>query len=220
MFLMEALAIAFRHFHGIVTPYEIAITRGNEMKNTIFDLSLVFALSLHCGCLAADETAKPTNDLGKDASNAVKTLGKESDKAEQAIRSSVKSLGNDDKKGGKTSKTTSNWQKDASNAMNTVGKEADKAEHSITSAVQGIGKNSNNTVKNEKTKNLSGGSFNESMNEFGKNANKAGAAMENSMRNIGKQAGEQIGKAEHASGADNKNKAGKGSKPSNDLQKK
>lgn len=181
------------------------------MKNTIFDLSLVFAfaLSLYSGCLAADETAKPTNDLGKDASNAVKTLGKESDKAEQAIRSSVKNLGNDNKKSGKNSKTSNDWQKDASNAMNTVGKEADKAEHSITSAVQGIGKNNNNTDKNEKGKNRSGGSFSESMNEFGKNANKAGAAMENSMKNMGKQAGEQLGKAEHASEADNQNKADK-----------
>jgi hypothetical protein len=81
------------------------------------------------------------NDLGKDTSNSLKTLGRDVDKVGQAIKSSTKDQGKDNSQGGKDSKQSNDLEKKASNAMNFLSKESDKAEHAISSAVKGLGKN-------------------------------------------------------------------------------
>jgi hypothetical protein len=189
---------------------------NSKMKNRI-NVCIAFALSLYTGCWAADNTTKPTNDLGKNTANAMKNAGNEVDKAEHAITSSVKNMGKDNSKGSKNSKPSNDFQKDASNAMNTLGKDANQAEHAITSAVKGAGKDTTN--KGEKGKSESGNSWNHSMNEFGENANKAGAAIQKDMKDMGQQAGTQIKKAEHATGASSESKTEKNGKATNDWQK-
>jgi flagellar hook-basal body complex protein FliE len=114
------------------------------MKLTICTVSLALTLSL-CGCTASEKTQM--NDLGKDSSNSLKTLGKDVVNVGQAIKSSTKDLGKENSKG---SNTSNDLEKDASNAIEAVGKEGDKAEHAMASTIKGLGKKIDATDRSDK----------------------------------------------------------------------
>jgi hypothetical protein len=134
------------------------------MKMTFCTIALALAVSL-CGCSASEKTQM--NELGKDSSNSLKTLGKDVDKVGQAIKSSTKDIGKDNSKsdqdttkndttkndkdtaeGDKGSTQYNDLKKDASNAINELGKEGDKAEHAMAGTIKDLGKNMDKTRKN------------------------------------------------------------------------
>jgi flagellar hook-basal body complex protein FliE len=117
------------------------------MKMTVCTVALAVGLSL-CGCTAPEKTQM--NELGKDSTNSLKTLGKDVGSVGQSIKSSTEDLGKDSKKG---SNQSNDLQKDASNAIGAVGKEGDKAEHAMAHAIKGIGKNIDAMDKGEKDAN-------------------------------------------------------------------
>ena len=176
--------------HGISESNSVKSEKGKNGSGTSLKDSM-------------DELGKNANKATAAFDNSARNMGKQAreqiGKAEHAIES-----GNNNGKSAahKGPKTSNDLEKNASAAVNALGKEADKAEHAITGTVHGIEKSS--PVKNEKSKNGSGSSLQDSMNELGKNANKAGAAMESSVKSMSKQAGNQIGKAEHAMESNNK----------------
>ena len=157
------------------------------MNKTILILSSAFALSLSSACLADDTKNKPTNDLAKDASNAMHALGKEADSAGLAIKSSANKFGKDNHKPGKTAEQRNDFQKNASNAMNAFGKEANKDGRAIASAVKGMDKNDNNAIKKDQPARRSENLWDQSLNEFGKGIGDALSAMEDWMKTLGKQ---------------------------------
>lgn len=122
------------------------------MKMTLCNMSVVLVLSL-CGCTAPEKTQ--LNELGKDSSNSLKTLGKDVVNVGQAVTSSTAEAGHDISKGVKNPKPNNDLEKGASNAISTLGKEGDKAEHAMANAIKGIGKNLDATSKSESATNKS-----------------------------------------------------------------
>jgi hypothetical protein len=174
------------------------------------------------------EPAKPKENLNQQASDAVKDLGTNMNKAGAAIKKTmdgaeekVKEAGRSTaaatknaagkmsgKKSGKASDSKAaggagnvgdQLEAGAKNALNNVEAGADKAEHAIVNGVKGMSKPAGTKGGASKSSDKNGGpSIGESLQEFGRNAEKAGTAMENGVKKMGAQAGKQIGKADQA----------------------
>lgn len=148
------------------------------MRKIIYFVSVVSCLS-GAICSAA-EPSKPKENLNQRASDAVKDIGDNMNKAGAAIKKSVDSP-------------------NAKHALQTVEAGADKAEHAIVTTVKGMGKQpatkAGATKSGDKNK---GPSIDQSMKDLGKNVEKAGTAMENGVKKLGSEASKQVGKADQA----------------------
>ena len=162
------------------------------MRKSVFLMSVVFFCT-SATCSAA-EPSKPKENLNQRASNAVKDIGDNMNKAGVAIKKSVDSAEKNVKDAGKGKGGT-----DAKHALQTLEAGADKAEHAIVNTVKGMGKPSATkggaAKPGDKNK---GPSLDQSMKDFGKNAEKAGTAMENGVKKLGSEASKQVGKADQA----------------------
>jgi hypothetical protein len=122
------------------------------MRMGIWSISILLALSL-CGCTASDKTQ--INHLEKDTAGGLKALGKETEKAGDAITNSVseaekgKNKAEKDPKTG-DSKPGNDFEQNARKTMTSLGKEADKADRAIVSAVKDAGKKTADAGKDQK----------------------------------------------------------------------
>jgi hypothetical protein len=172
------------------------------MRKTVFLLSVSLLLST-ANSLAA-EPSKPKENLNQRASDAVKDIGDNMNKAGAAIKKSVDGVEEKAKQAGKNNATKSGkpnvgdqLQTNAKNALKTVEAGADKAEHAIVTTVKSIGKQGATNSADKSSKNK-GPSLDQSMKEFGKNAEKAGAAMEKGVKKLGNEARQNVDGADKA----------------------
>ncbi|MBS1957140.1 MAG: hypothetical protein JST89_23320 [Cyanobacteria bacterium SZAS-4] len=196
------------------------------MRKIVFLLSASFVWSSAIGFAA--EPAKPKVDLNQKASDAVKDIGDNMNKAGSAIKKSVNDAGKkindagkkineaeskasnkaanskDAKSGGSKSDdgkpdVGERLQIDAKHALKKVEAEADKAEHAIVTTVKGMGKKgATNGSGGKSGTKAKGSSLDQSIKDLGKNAEKAGTAMENGVKKLGSDAKKEVEKADQA----------------------